>query len=85
MEPDVFVRVTLGGPLKPWPGTGGPGLYGPEVCCGVKDVCNGLLYCWGCESCTAAPTRPVPSAASSGGGVFSRWAIGSGAAGAAGL
>jgi hypothetical protein len=47
-------------------------MYGLEVCWGVKEVWKGLLYCWGCESCTAAPTRPVPSAASGGGGVFSR-------------
>lgn len=33
----------------------------------------------------ATAPNPVPSAASGGGGVFSRWAMGSGAAGAAGL
>jgi hypothetical protein len=31
MEPDVFVRCTPGGPVKPWPGAGGPGKYDPEL------------------------------------------------------
>lgn len=31
IEPPVLVRCTPGGPLKPWPGVGGPGVYGPDV------------------------------------------------------
>lgn len=89
MDPTVFVLDTpgaCGAPEKVDVRDGGPGTYGPDVGCGAKDVCNGLPYCCACWwSLYAAALRPVPSAASGGGGVFSRWAMGSGAAGAAGL
>jgi hypothetical protein len=88
MEPDVFVRWTpgVGGPEKVvCCRDGGPGMYGVEdVDCGAKELCSGLLYC-GMWSWMAAAFNPVPSVASGGGGVFSRCAMGSGAAGAAGL
>lgn len=47
-------------------------------------VCVGGVYGMPLSAATAA-ARPFPSAASTGGGVFSRCWIGSGAAGAAGL
>lgn len=59
------------------PGTT-PGVY-EDVCCGAKPPGTGPPYAFG------PPFNPVPLSASGGGGVFSRCAIGSGAAGAAGL
>jgi hypothetical protein len=44
----VFVRCTLGGPVKPWPGAGGPGKYDPDVGWGANEACSGLLYCAAC-------------------------------------
>lgn len=66
------------------------GLTGGEVGGGAKDIPGPLLtWCGGVYgrpwSAAAAATSPVPPVPSSGGGVFSRCFIGSGAAGAAGL
>lgn len=47
-DPAVFVRCTLSGPVKPWPGAGGPGKYDPDVGWGANEACSGLLYCAAC-------------------------------------
>jgi hypothetical protein len=62
-----------------------------EVGGGANELSPGVLPIWCGDvygmpwSAANAAARPVPSVPSSGGGVFSRCLIGSGAAGAAGL
>lgn len=70
-DADAVARCILGGPLNPWL-DGGPGRYGVEVDWGTYAACKGFAYWMACCSCIAALLRPVPSAASGGGGVFSR-------------
>ena len=50
MEPtvlDLWIPGCCGGPEKVDVREGGPGMYGPDVGWGVKDVWKGLPYC--CE------------------------------------